>query len=121
MVHLKVQSIIYLKLHNKAKDSFPKRCSRDCRSERILNALENALKNGIKSANECKTGQLKNKSKNELFSAPCDPFEVCLKIQCRVHLIIQLDLHLQVHFKIYIKMHKKVHLRCTKRCTSGCS
>ena len=69
-----------------------------------------------------KSGQLKNESKNELFSAPGDAqesengttvnaFELRLMIQFRVHLIIHLELHLHVHFKIYIKMHKKVLLR----------
>ena len=68
-----------------------------------------------------KSGQLKNESKSELFRAPGRPqktengisinaFEVCLMVQIRVYLIIQLEFHLKVHFKIYIKMLKKVHL-----------
>ena len=71
---------------------------------------------------DAKSGQLKNESKNELFSAPgneqeCEngtainAFVFCLMIQFRVHLIIHLELHLNVHFKIYIKIHKKVLLR----------
>ena len=67
-----------------------------------------------------KSGQLKNESKNELFTAPGDTqesatgtttnlFKMRLMIQFRV-LIILLQFHPFVHFKIYIKMHKKVHL-----------
>ena len=69
-----------------------------------------------------KSGQLKNESKSEMFSAPGDAqesangttineFDVRLMVQFRVHLIIHLELHLKVHFKIYIEVHKKVRLR----------
>ena len=71
---------------------------------------------------DAKSGQLKNVSKTERFSAPDDgkesasvitvnAFEVRLMVQVGVHLIIHLELHLNVHFKIDIKMQKKVHLR----------
>ena len=49
MVRLKVQSIIYLELHNKITNSSPK-----CKSEGIWNTLENARKSGLKGANGCK-------------------------------------------------------------------
>ena len=65
-----------------------------------------------------KSGQLKNESKSDVFSAPDDAqecangttinvCEVCLIIQFRVHQIMQLESHLKMHFKIYIKMHKR--------------
>ena len=80
---------------------------------------------------DAKSGQLKNESKSEIFSAPGDvqesangtninAFDVRLIVPFRMHLIIHLHLHLKVNFKIYIKVHKKVHLRsqsaitCTK-------
>ena len=71
---------------------------------------------------DAKSGQLKNESKSEIFSAPGDAqesangttinmFDVRLMVQFRMHLIIHTELHLKVHFKIYIKMNKNVHLR----------
>ena len=65
-----------------------------------------------------KSGQLRKKSKSELFSSPGDAqesangtiknvFEVHLMLQLRVHLIIHPKSHLKVYFKTYIKMHKK--------------
>ena len=65
-----------------------------------------------------KSGQLRKKSKSELFSGPGDAqesangtiknvFEVHLILQFRVHLIIHPKSHLKVYFKTYIKMHKK--------------
>ena len=71
---------------------------------------------------DVKSGQLKNESKSEIFSAlgnaqesangtTINAFYVRLIIQFRVYLIIHLELHLKMHFKIYIKVHKKVHLR----------
>ena len=71
---------------------------------------------------DAKSGQLKNESKSEIFSAPGDAqesanrttinmFDVRLMVQFRMHLIIHTELHLKLHFKIYIKMNKNVHLR----------
>ena len=71
---------------------------------------------------DAKSGQLKNESKSEIFSAPGDAqesangttinmFDVRLMVQFRIHLIIHTELHLKLHFKIYIKMNKNVHLR----------
>ena len=71
---------------------------------------------------DAKSGQLKNESKSEIFSAPGDAqesangttinmFNVRLMVQFRMHLIIHTELHLKLHFKIYIKMNKNVHLR----------
>ena len=59
---------------------------------------------------DAKSGQLKNESKSEMFSAPGDAqesayeitinvFDVCLMIQFRVHLITHLELHLNVQFQ----------------------
>lgn len=64
---------------------------------------------------DAKSGQLKNESNSELFSAPADAqesvngttakvFEVLLMRQFSVHLIIQLELHPKVPFKIYVKI-----------------
>ena len=71
---------------------------------------------------DAKSGQLKNESKSEIFSAPGDAqesangttinmFDVRLMVQFRMHLIIHTELHLKVHFKIYIKLNKNAHLR----------
>ena len=63
---------------------------------------------------DAKSGQLKNESKSEIFSAPGDVQESANGTNINafdVHLIIHLHLHLKVNFKIYIKVHKKVHLR----------
>ena len=71
---------------------------------------------------DAKSGQLKNESKSEIFSAPGDAqesangttinmFDVRLMVQLRMHLIIHTELHLKVHFKIYIKLNKNAHLR----------
>ena len=71
---------------------------------------------------DAKSGQLKNESKSEIFSAPGDAqesangttinmFDVRLMVQFRMHLIIHTELHLKLHFKIYIKTNKNVHLR----------
>ena len=70
---------------------------------------------------DAKSGQSRNESKSEIFSAPGDAqqkasgttintFHVCLMVQFRVFPIIRLELHLKVHLKIYIKVHKKVQL-----------
>ena len=69
---------------------------------------------------DAKSSQLKNESKNELFSAFDDAqesangtvinvFEVCLMM------IIRLEMHLKMHFKLYIKMHKKVHQKVKQK------
>ena len=60
-----------------------------------------------------KSGQLKNKSKNENFSSPSEPqesanrttinvFDMGLMAKLRVHLIIHLELHLKERSKTYI-------------------
>ena len=59
---------------------------------------------------DAKSGQLKNESKSEIFSATGDTqesakrrtinaFDVRLMVQFRMHLIIHLELHLKLHFK----------------------
>ena len=71
---------------------------------------------------DAKSGQFKNESESEIFSAPGDAqesangttinmFDVRLMVQFRMHLIIHTELHLKLHFKIYIKTNKNVHLR----------
>ena len=64
MVHLRLQSIICLELHNKVTNSFPKRCNLDDKSESIWNALVNALK--IRLEMDAKYGHLKNERVNFL-------------------------------------------------------
>ena len=87
-----------------------------------MNALDNALKNGLKGTNGCKIWPIKSESKSEIFSTSGDAqesanrtktnvFDVRFMVQYRMHLIIHLELHLKVRFKIYVKMHKKVHSR----------
>ena len=67
---------------------------------------------------DAKSGQLKNESKSEIFSAPGDvqqsanrtttnAFNVRLIVKFRVHLIVHLELQLKVRFNIK---------KCTKRC-----
>ena len=118
MVHLRVQAVIFLELHNKVTKS----SSKDCKGERVQDALENALKTRLKGANRCKIWPIKTESNSELFSAPgnaqesangttINAFEVHLIIQFKGHLRIHLELHLKVHFKINKELHKKVHLR----------
>ena len=100
----------------------PPRCNWDCKRDRIWNALENALKNGFKSANGCKIWPIKNENISKRFSTPVNVQEsangttinacdVRSMVRFRVHLIIHLELHLKVPFKICIKMYKKIYLR----------
>ena len=55
-----MQLTIYLELHNKVTSSPPKRCNWNWKWERTWNALENALKIGLKYANGCKIWPNKN-------------------------------------------------------------
>ena len=59
MVHSSVQSIICLELHSTFSNNSPKDVTNIANKNRIWNALENALKNEPKGANECKIRPIK--------------------------------------------------------------
>ena len=54
MVHLRVQSMIFLKLHKNVTNSSVK-----CKWDVMWKTLENAFKNGLKGANGCKISPVK--------------------------------------------------------------
>ena len=88
----------------------------------MWNALENALKMGLRVQMDAKSGQSISESKSEIFSGLGDAqesvngktvnvFDVRLVVHLRMLLIIHWELHLKVHFKIYTKVRKMLHLR----------
>ena len=105
MVHLRVLSVICLKLHSKVKNSSPKDQIKVANDSVYGTHLRMILKMDSKVQTDTKSGQLKNE-KSALFSPSGDAQESTNRTMTNafeVRLMIQLMVQMITHLELYIR------------------